>query len=649
MSSCGFYLWSHRSSYFHLGTQRFGPGDGEWLVESPDVHGLSSAKLANASALHERRLARRDCFLVVKDGVIVHEAYHNGGDADTLHYVESAGSVAAALLAGAAARHGLLDLDTPLHELGITAPPVPVPRASDPATAARERRHPELRWGSRWREVTTRHLLSQTTGWGRAPPGTTFDLDPTGDILAVVSKVLWATTGRPPAEWAREHLTGPLGAPDFFNRGGGGGDAPRGDVSVAGGQMATCRDAARFGQLIVNRGRWLAKDGSVRVLVEPEFIAEMTRLAFPRANPQYQLPRAWVHPGKDAAGNPRAGTTETTTTRERTHARNPETTSASATSTASATSWDDFAAISGDDAATRRCGDDVEGASPATRALLGADGPDFPSPSPWADSENSSCPPRRLVSWWCPWGTRGEAPPSVPRAPRTHRRRNAHQTTRRGAGTRAFRIGASRERRVRRRRRRSRVMVRGGRRRHAESSSGDAARVALRRNRQSAERGGGERERGGSERGGGGRARRGVRVRFWGETTLPRVNSARGSARRMAPTAPTAPSVPTPTAPRVPTPTAPRVPSPSPPLISPSPSPAWITTIRIVLSRDRARRSSVSAASRQKAMDDARAAQAAMLARATGSGTRPRRTIRARDTRVRVDVRARPRTASDSA
>ena len=377
MSSCGFYLWSHRSSYFHLGTQRFGPGDGEWLVESPDVHGLSSAKLANASALHERRLARRDCFLVVKDGVIVHEAYHNGGDADTLHYVESAGSVAAALLAGAAARHGLLDLDTPLHELGITAPPVPVPRASDPATAARERRHPELRWGSRWREVTTRHLLSQTTGWGRAPPGTTFDLDPTGDILAVVSKVLWATTGRPPAEWAREHLTGPLGAPDFFNRGSVSGDAPRGDVSVAGGQMATCRDAARFGQLIVNRGRWLAKDGSVRVLVEPEFIAEMTRPAFPRANPQYGF-LAWVHPGKDAAGNPRAGTTETTTTRERTHTRNPETSSGSATSSASATSWDDFAATSTASAATRRCGDDVEGASPATRALLGADGPDFP-------------------------------------------------------------------------------------------------------------------------------------------------------------------------------------------------------------------------------------------------------------------------------
>ena len=171
MSSCGFYLWSHRSSYFHLGTQRFGPGDGEWLVESPDVHGLSSAKLANASALHERRLARRDCFLVVKDGVIVHEAYHNGGDADTLHAaVRSAGSVAAALLAGAAARHGLLDLDTPLHELGIAprrpspfrARQIPRPRRASDATPSSDGARDVSR-------VTTRHLLSQTTGWGRAP------------------------------------------------------------------------------------------------------------------------------------------------------------------------------------------------------------------------------------------------------------------------------------------------------------------------------------------------------------------------------------------------------------------------------------------------------------------------------------------------
>ena len=163
-------------------------------------------------------------------------------------------------------------------------------------------------------------------------------------------------------------------------------------------------------------------------------------------------------------------------------------------------------------------------------------------------------------------------------------------------------------------------MVRGGRRRHAESSSGErgegrsSAEPSKRRARRRRTRTRWLRTRRRWTR-----TARGPRS-VLGETTLPRVNSARGSARRMAPTAPTAPRVPTPTAPRVPTPTAPRVPSPSPPLISPSPSPAWITTIRIVLSRDRRSLSSVSAASRQKAMDDARAAQAAMLARATGSG-----------------------------
>ena len=436
VTSCGFYLWTHRSSYFHLGTQRFGPGDGEWLVESPDVHGLSSAKLANASALHERRLARRDCLLVVKDGVIVHEAYHNGGDADTLHYVESAGSVAAALLAGAAARHGLLDLDTPLHELGITAPPVPVPHASDPETAARERRHPELRWGAEWREVTTRHLLSQTTGWGRAPAARRS----TSIRRATSSRSCLRCYGPPrdvPPRTGRGNISRVRWARPTFSTAAATSDdgASRGDVSVAGGQMATCRDAARFGQLIVNQGKWLAEDGSVRVLVEPEFIAEMTRPAFPRANPQYGF-LAWVHPGKDAAGNPRRDDdddgeddddayTNTNTNaksrrvrarvrarrrlraepgpepdqRPRREPREPRGT----ISRARATTREPF-----DAAAMSR-------ARPPRLARFSAPTvPISPSPSPWADSENSSssAPEAGLVvvSMGNTWGSSAECP-----------------------------------------------------------------------------------------------------------------------------------------------------------------------------------------------------------------------------------------------
>ena len=70
---------------FRLGASQLGPGPGEWLVEDPRVHGLSSAKLASAAERHARELDQRDCLLVVKDGVIVHETYREGGDADTLH------------------------------------------------------------------------------------------------------------------------------------------------------------------------------------------------------------------------------------------------------------------------------------------------------------------------------------------------------------------------------------------------------------------------------------------------------------------------------------------------------------------------------------------------------------------------------------
>ena len=69
---------------FRLGASQLGPGPGEWLVEDPRVHGLSSAKLAMAAERHARELDQRDCLLVVKDGVIVHETYREGGDAETL-------------------------------------------------------------------------------------------------------------------------------------------------------------------------------------------------------------------------------------------------------------------------------------------------------------------------------------------------------------------------------------------------------------------------------------------------------------------------------------------------------------------------------------------------------------------------------------
>ena len=62
-----------------------------------------------------------------------------------------------------------------------------------------------------------------------------------------------------------------------------------GEISFTGGQLASCRDVARFGQLIVNRGKWKMPDGRVRQLVSSSFIDEIATPAFPAANRFYGL------------------------------------------------------------------------------------------------------------------------------------------------------------------------------------------------------------------------------------------------------------------------------------------------------------------------------------------------------------------------
>jgi hypothetical protein len=65
----GVYLWEYREQYFHLGTQDYGPGDGAWLLESPEVHGLDPHALDAAAVRVGNDLQQRDCLVVVKVGL----------------------------------------------------------------------------------------------------------------------------------------------------------------------------------------------------------------------------------------------------------------------------------------------------------------------------------------------------------------------------------------------------------------------------------------------------------------------------------------------------------------------------------------------------------------------------------------------------
>ena len=328
----------HPAAYVRLGTQRLGPGPGEWLVEAPEVHDLSAADLVAAGDRHARELASRDCLVVAKDGVIVHERYHNGANADSLHFVDGAGKTATALLVGALVKSHGLDLDEPLARYGVEAPELAGQLY-------------DVEWDSdAWSKVTTRHLLARVTGapaaspGADAVPGASFDASEALQrrvLDRVVPSLVEKLTGVEATRWARERLGEPIGAPELFERSvrreeeeeeeeasetkereddSGTKSHSRAPpdatptsttptsttptsttrLAAAGGQMVTCRAAARLGQLVANRGEWLTERGDVVSLVDGWFVDQMLTPSFPRANAQYGY-LGWTHPGAEPA------------------------------------------------------------------------------------------------------------------------------------------------------------------------------------------------------------------------------------------------------------------------------------------------------------------------------------------------------------
>lgn len=78
------------------------------------------------------------------------------------------------------------------------------------------------------------------------------------------------------------------------------------DISVGGGQMLSCRDAARLGQLVANRGRWqtyadTAAGAAPTQLISKEYAALMVKPSFPEVSSCYSL-LSWINspaaPGK---------------------------------------------------------------------------------------------------------------------------------------------------------------------------------------------------------------------------------------------------------------------------------------------------------------------------------------------------------------
>jgi CubicO group peptidase (beta-lactamase class C family) len=268
--------------------------DDGWTIATPESVGLDGARLCNIAARLKETEANVHAVVIVRHGKLVFEQYfagydepwgQDGGqhdfDATTKHDMRSASKSVISLLVGIAIDRKLIaSADEPVVKF--------YPEYSDLKSPG-------------WDQVTLRHLLTMSSGvqWdeNRAwtdpkndEPHLSSEADPIRYILSkpvakppdslwtyngggtdLLGNIIERVSGKPLEAFAREVLFQPLGITDLEWK-----TYPEnGKVASAVGLRIRPRDAAKIGQLVLNRGDW-----GGRSIVSPGWVEQSTRPRF---------------------------------------------------------------------------------------------------------------------------------------------------------------------------------------------------------------------------------------------------------------------------------------------------------------------------------------------------------------------------------
>ena len=267
--------------------------DDGWITASPDSVGLDGARLCGIAARLKDTEANVHAVVIVRHGKLVFEQYFAGyderwnvpgqydHDATTSHDMRSASKSVVSLLVGIAIDRKLI--------AGVEESVVKYfPEYSTLKTPG-------------WDGITLRHLLTMSSGikwnenlaWndpGNDEPHLGADADPIRYILAkpiaappdtvwtyngggteLLGNIIERVSGKSLEAFAREVLFQPLGITDWEWK-----TYPtNGKIAAAIGVRLRPRDAAKLGQLLLNRGTW---DG--RQIVPAAWIAQSTAPRF---------------------------------------------------------------------------------------------------------------------------------------------------------------------------------------------------------------------------------------------------------------------------------------------------------------------------------------------------------------------------------
>ncbi|MCA6124804.1 serine hydrolase [Bradyrhizobium sp. WSM 1704] len=261
--------------------------DDGWTIATPDSVGMDGARLCGIAARLALRNTEVHSVVVARHGRLVFEQYFAGIDqpwgqpegriaftATTKHDMRSATKSVTSLLVGIAIDRKLI--------AGIDEPVVNFFSEHQAVKSAG------------WDAITLRHLLTMSSGfkWDETLPWSdpkndephlAFDADPIGYVLAkpiaappdtlwnysggatdLLGSILERVSGKPLESFARETLFEPLGITDLEWK-----TYRNGKIAAAAGLRLRPRDAAKIGQLVLNRGTWNGKQ-----VVSADWIAQ---------------------------------------------------------------------------------------------------------------------------------------------------------------------------------------------------------------------------------------------------------------------------------------------------------------------------------------------------------------------------------------
>lgn len=242
----------------------------DWPVSTPEKEGFDGAALAGlvTDIKQGTLLPRLHYLVVVRHGRLVLEENLHGWGPGKIHMLQSVSKSFTSALVGIAIAQGafksvdekVLDFFPDMKDIANLDERKKAMRLEDILT---------MRTGTDYNEdgESSPHwrLNRLARGWDKfyldrpmlQAPGTGFQYDSGGVIL--ISAMLKRRTGRHAREYAIEHLFKPLGIEKFWW----GGNA-EGHTHTGGGLSLSGRDAAKLGQLYLDKGRW----GDLQVLPE---------------------------------------------------------------------------------------------------------------------------------------------------------------------------------------------------------------------------------------------------------------------------------------------------------------------------------------------------------------------------------------------